>query len=298
MNKILPIIAISALLITGCGTQSESSTGSDPVTNNTDSTNMAWQSFYDVNEDSFQKRVNVSFSVPVKSIQDFMTRLSELYQQEVIQLETLTQSLSTLSSGLSGEENEALTIGLSQIEDLISDLKGAILETQKLASDTSPKQNCGYIKDKKNENECNKLVASWLDYNKVNKYCALSYANVMFGAIEGFSYSGNSWLVSMKKLEGACFALPSSNRLFDYPRTVIASDQPQKIYNQLTKNDKNFAVQIADGIWTSYSEDLSALESSVYSSWVGYCGPYKKLELRFSEEQLILGQIKAGSCFN
>lgn len=298
MYKRISVLVISALLVTGCGNQSDSSTANDPVTNNKDSTNMDWQPFYEINEDSFQERINVSFSVPVKSIQDFMTSLSELYQQEVIELETLTQSLSTLSSKLNGEENEALTIGLSQIEDLISDLKRAILEAQKLASDTSSKQNCGYIRDKKSENECNKLVASWMDYNKVNKFCALSYANVMFDAIGGYSYSGNSWLVSMKKLERACFALPSSNRLFDYPRTVIASDVPQKIYNQLTTNDYNFAVQVADGIWTSYSKGLSALESSVYSSWVGYCGPYKKLELRFSEEQLILGQIKAGSCFN
>jgi len=277
------------ILISGCSKSNLDTEANQPQSSSPKPQISSWQSFYEVDENNFDIKIDNSGT---KGLREWFEKRTIEYDLEILDLEELVKDLNLNSSTLNIEQSQSLKTGLRPIEELISSLNNLVEDLKFLVS-VHKGTDCTYYGQ--NITKCGNALAAFHDYNDVHKFCALAKASNEFEKIEGFEFAKSAWLSSNPDHRTACFMFPDSHLVYGHPKTVPMRSIPSRIQNWFDDPDNRFAIQIADGLWATQTMGISALEAFIYASWTGYCAPFRKYERLLSEFGLDDG-FKAGSC--
>ena len=273
------------LVLSGC-----TKAGSQEIEN-------AWSAFYafDSTQDSFW--IPISEFQATDTPDELISVIAKEWRNKGNQFSALYDTMKPSESFFQNEEKSNFKKGINFLKQYRDDALSEVKEIDSVKVVGCPNS----FSESKLEiiKRCGRINFAWSDAESVSLMCTLVKANNAFAQISGFNPNKSKSLQNVsEEKKKACEAFDTSHRIHGHPKTIGETWVPSRFNSDFDSNANRTLTEVADGLWASKMGDNSSLESALYASWFGYCGPYRKYEKKLSEAGLLLGSIKSGSCRN
>jgi hypothetical protein len=206
-------------------------------------------------------------------------------------LDKISEQLIETSTRITPEDSRAFR----NAAEIFSNLSAELQEESKYLANLV----CPLVWDdskQKEIKECGQANLRWGFASSRAIKCSYYLASLEFKGFSEFDFRKVLDLFEITEKDlGSCSLFKDSSSLYGYPRQVGVTWIADRYQKKFLQQDQMFVVEIADGLYAEYTEDL--LTDAIYGSWNGSCAVYARYERSLLENGYLLGSIKNGTCF-
>jgi len=206
-------------------------------------------------------------------------------------LDKISEQLIETSTRITTEDSRAFR----NAAEIFSNLSAELQEESKYLANLV----CPLVWDdskQKEIKECGQANLRWGFASSRAIKCSYYLASLEFKGFSEFDIRKVLDLFEITEKDlGSCSLFKDSSSLYGYPRQVGVTWIADRYQKKFLQQDQMFVVEIADGLYAEYTEDL--LTDAIYGSWNGSCAVYARYERSLLENGYLLGSIKNGTCF-